>query len=647
MSDTVYVPANIVPSGEQLAIQLLKTRLLLVEANAGAAKTTTIALRIAQALQRGAQPETVLAITATDPAVIALKERLSHIGIPAPVVKRLRIQTFEAFSLAVLAKAEGVAARVVVRAEQVEPYVVRAIERAQSLPDERFPDELMTEAAPEDLVEGLLRSFGLLKGTMLVEQLDPNERMTPELADGLGFGYLTMRAWSCYEFIRKGGHPDRPDFRFQGDGTYDLARMLFAGEITTDDAWLRLGFTLICLDEMHDVNQAAFTVLKSVLAANPRAAFVGVGDRDQVIHSQTGADAQFMGSRFFSEIGKPQVLPLTLSRRFSPELAQHVGALARKSYAADPSLDTTISREHCPDARLAAELIARKAADHHKQQALSTMRVLLRFPAQSVQIEHEMMKLSVPYSATGFQPYLDRSETMLVRGLYAHAADNYEGFEEQAQRAKLLYAWLQFSGARVDSIELRHLDSVQAQQSAVGEASESVDTTKTFIKGHVLRTANPAALRQLEAALSVLRTGDLEVFAASFLKALDPIRLAARVFVRKDDAEQVAANIRQLCRLVTDEGTDLDGGFRMLGRMDFARRLLRESDRVVLSSIEASKGLEFDHIVVPHLSKGEFGTGSTENRNLLYVALTRAKRQLTLMFDGERPSKFLKDAMLA
>jgi DNA helicase-2/ATP-dependent DNA helicase PcrA len=80
--------------------------------------------------------------------------------------------------------------------------------------------------------------------------------------------------------------------------------------------------------------------------------------------------------------------------------------------------------------------------------------------------------------------------------------------------------------------------------------------------------------------------------------------------------------------------------------MDSARRRLRASERVVLSSIEAAKGLEFDHVVLPHLSRGEFGDGSTENRNLLYVAMTRAKSRLTLTFDPGRPSRFLRDAEL-
>lgn len=641
-----FQPTHITPSAEQLAIQLRRTRLLLVEANAGAAKTTTLALRIAQALQRGALPETVLALTSTAPAVAALKERLAHVGVPKAVIQKLRIQTFEAFGLAVLAAAQGMAAPLLTSPEQVRPYVVRAAERAQSRPEERYPDELMADALPGDLVEGLLRCFDEIKGRMLVEHLDPEQRMTPALADELGFGYLTMRAWGCYEFIRQGGHPDRPEFRFDGDGSYDLARLLMSGEITADDAALQMGLTLICVDEMHDVNRAAFTVLKAVLAAHPRAAFVGVGDRDQVIHARTGADAGFMREHFQAEIGAPDVLPLTCSHRFSAQLARHVGALAGKPYAADAALHTDIHLERCESPALAAAFIARQAQAHLQQPTPANLRVLLRHAAQSVPIEHALLRLGVAYGAAGFAPYLERAETLLVRGLYAHACNDYTGFEEPAQRARLLDALLLFSGARVDSIELRHLDRAEAQCVAVAEASASLDTTHAFIASHVLRSANAQSRRQLDAAMAVLRSNDFDAFEASFLRALDPLQLAARVFVRRQDVEQVADNIGQLHRVALDEAAGVDGAFRMFSSMDRARRRLRGGERIVLSSIDAAKGLEFDHVIVPNLSRGEFGDGATENRNLLYVAMTRAKARLTLTFDPGRPSRFLRDAAL-
>jgi len=646
MSEVPFQPTHITPSDEQLAVQLRRARHLLVQANAGAAKTTTLALRMAQALQRGAPPAGVLALTATAPAVTALQDRLAFIGLPHDSVQQLRIQTFEAFALEALATFEGTATRVVSSREQVRPFVVRAIERAQSLPDEPHADELALDLRPGDLVDGLLKSFDVLKGRMVVEHLDAEERMTPALADELGFGYLTMRAWQCYEFIRKGGHPDHPEYRFDGDGSYDLARMLLHGEIAAEDGTLALGLSLVCVDEMHDMNRAAFTVLKAVLAANPRAAFVGVGDRDQVIHAQTGAEAAFMGLHFKAEIATPEVLPLTQSRRFGPRLARHVGALARKPYAADATLGTDLHLERCESPRLAASFIARQAQAHHKQQALAGLRVLLRHASQSVQIEHELLRLGVAYGTAGFAPYLERPEVLLVRGLHAHARGDYTGFDSTARRARLLDALLLFSGARIDSLELRHLDSTEAQRTAIAAASSALDTTQAFVDAHVLRSAQPAARRQLEAALALLRSNDADAFEASFLKLLDPLALAARVFVRPDDAEQAASNIAELHRLIVDEGSGVDEAFHMLSTLDKARRRLRTGDRVVLSSIEAAKGLEFDHVLIPHLTQGEFGDGSAENRNLLYVAMTRARRRLTLTFDPKRPSRFLKDAAL-
>jgi DNA helicase-2/ATP-dependent DNA helicase PcrA len=101
-----------------------------------------------------------------------------------------------------------------------------------------------------------------------------------------------------------------------------------------------------------------------------------------------------------------------------------------------------------------------------------------------------------------------------------------------------------------------------------------------------------------------------------------------------------------LHRLIVDESSGVDAAFRMLSTLDKARRRLHTSERVVLSSIEAAKGLEFDHVLIPHLTHGEFGDGSAENRNLLYVAMTRARRRLTLTFDPRRPSRFLQDAAL-
>src|SRR3990167_8513998 len=107
LSATVFQPKGPPPTAEQRAIQLERHRHVVVEANAGAAKTTTLALRLAQALARGANLEHIQTLTYTDAAVASLRLALDRIGIPAAVRNRLRIQTFDQFCAERLATLEG------------------------------------------------------------------------------------------------------------------------------------------------------------------------------------------------------------------------------------------------------------------------------------------------------------------------------------------------------------------------------------------------------------------------------------------------------------------------------------------------------------------------------------------------------------
>lgn len=656
MSEPFFVAANLRPSEEQRLIQTTRARHLLVEANAGAAKTTTLALRMAQALERGADPAMLLALTYTAPAVQALRRQLRFIGLPAAVVDAIRIHSFESFSAALLRGLEAPGCLQLSSDEQLAPYVLAAIEQAQTLAGERHPEALQIGGDPAALIEGLLQTFAVLKGRMLIELLPAEQALDPQACEELGFDYLSLRVRSAYERLRRGEHPDRPLFRGEGDACYDLARAVLAEDFGPQDSPFALGLALIVVDEMHDTHRAMFTVLKALLAANPRAAFVGVGDRDQVIHSQAGAEAAFMHACFDQEIARPLRLPLTASHRFGPTLAQAAGRLARKPYAAQDSLRTEIRCLAAESPRVAAQLIARVAQEHLAQTQLQDLRILLRQPAQSIAIERELLRLGVAYAVEGLQPFLQRPEILLVRGLQAFCSADFSGFADAALRAGTLEALMLFAGAWVDSGELSHLDAAEAQRQAIAEAVDHPQGMASFIEGHVLRTASPSALARLRAAMAVLRTGDVAVFVAEFLPALDPLALASGVLVRQQDIQQVQDNLVQLVRLVEQEGEGLDEAFRVLHRLQQGqtqqhsnqRAKQRANQRVTLSSIESAKGLEFDHVLIPGLSRGEFvGTGGAhENRNLLYVAMTRARQRLSLSFNPARPSRFLLDAGL-
>jgi superfamily I DNA/RNA helicase len=94
--------------------------------------------------------------------------------------------------------------------------------------------------------------------------------------------------------------------------------------------------------------------------------------------------------------------------------------------------------------------------------------------------------------------------------------------------------------------------------------------------------------------------------------------------------------------------------------IDEARRRLAELRRddapLTLATVHGTKGLEWDHVAVLGMETGRFPSRRAvdestdpqraleEERRLAYVAWTRARRSLTLLYDPDVPSPFLLEA---
>ena len=84
--------------------------------------------------------------------------------------------------------------------------------------------------------------------------------------------------------------------------------------------------------------------------------------------------------------------------------------------------------------------------------------------------------------------------------------------------------------------------------------------------------------------------------------------------------------------------------------------LRAEEARLTLATAHATKGLEFDHVLVIGMSEGRFPSPRAladagdpvraleEERRLAYVAWTRARTSLTLAYEPGSPSRFLREA---
>ncbi len=91
-----------------------------------------------------------------------------------------------------------------------------------------------------------------------------------------------------------------------------------------------------------------------------------------------------------------------------------------------------------------------------------------------------------------------------------------------------------------------------------------------------------------------------------------------------------------------------------------ARVELRDgSQHLVLATAHGTKGLEFDHVAVVGMDDGVFPSDRSiteapdparaldEERRLAYVAWTRARQELVLVYDPDAPSVFMREAFSA
>jgi DNA helicase-2/ATP-dependent DNA helicase PcrA len=425
-----FVPKDIRPTDEQSAIQGSNSKTVIIKANAGAAKTTTLALRIGEALARGLDPEHILALTFTPEARDVLKRRLVAIGIPFATVNRLRVVTFEEFSIQSLEKIELRKVRQITHIKDLKYYVDQALQQVSDNYTDRV-DYLVTDTSSQALSQFFHTQLEL-KATLRL-QADLEDLGEDEICDVLGVPFSTWLAISEYETIRL-GRDDKVLFRGRFDATYDLACMLDADPAVRP---LLPRYRIILCDELHDLNEAAFHLLRQLI--DPQYSyFIGAGDIDQVIHSRLGASDAFMRERFRAQYPATVAYPLTYSFRHGPHLAYPVAAFKNKPVDSLLTLRTAIDQLHYTEAdqTSCADQVVKSLLQWKKSgRALDQCTILIREPHQAIAIENALMHAQIHYRTLEMPRYLEREEILFMRGMIAIALNNFDATERDKRGA--------------------------------------------------------------------------------------------------------------------------------------------------------------------------------------------------------------------
>lgn len=657
-----------------------------VFAGPGTGKTATLARRYAYIVSAlGAPPRCVLCVTFTNKAASEMKKRI--LGLTGDGIAPF-VRTFHALCCDFLrdeAKAVGIPSGFTlydvddVKDTLREIYVSNGIDgRDFTLDDAWDYIDLIKSTRLEYTDNLLLKDSGeLLK--LACEQ--------PSLKDRLLYLYMYEQRTAC-----------ALDF----DDLIALALRILKDREDIRQRWQeRLEYIMV--DEFQDIDALQYELVE-LLSDHHHNLFI-VGDPDQTIYTFRGADVRFF-TNFPLRHKECKIIALELNYRSTPEILRAAYTLisrnpdpgrvapkaalktpdefmvkiARPVSAEDASLDAgslikmmdkgaltkatlnlpqkkaddvfsrlpVVAFSATPD--LEAEYIASMLCRIKERFPDTTQAVLYRAHHVSAPIERALIRHKLPYRILSGTGFFGRQE---IRTALSYVRLCVNENDDASFRRAIAEPRRGFGKKRLESLKKR---SSQSGHGMFGCLCAIADGNP---KDPILKGTRAFEFVQIMRALTKMTAHMSPSMALEHILNDSGYEEYLKVTGQKDRLEGLAA-LRSMAR-----DYEITEGERTL-IADFVRdtALYSEQDRksrreeVKLLTAHGAKGLEFDYVFIAGLCEGTFPSGKSQNaegveeeRRLMYVAMTRARRQLFMClaraFSGSEvqrePSRFLRE----
>ncbi len=614
---------------EQLAAVTLPHQSALILAGAGSGKTRVLKTRIAWLLATGqASPLSILAVTFTNKAA---KEMLVRLTAMTPVYTRgMWIGTFHGLCNRMLRahyRDANLPQLFQIMDTQDQLALIKRMYKAHGIDDERFPQRQLQYFIAGAKEEGLR----------------PNQ-----VEAGDDMARRQVEHYALYEAM------------CQREGVVDFAELLLRSyELLAGHDGLRQHyqrrFANILVDEFQDTNVLQYKWLK--LLAGADAAVFAVGDDDQSIYAFRGANVANM-QHFERDFGRPdrpvQLVKLEQNYRSHGNILDAANALIKNNRTrlgknlwtsgdkGDP-VRALAAQSDVDEAAFIVEVAKGLAVDGL---ALSEVAVLYRSNAQSRLLEHALFNAALPYRVYGGMRFFERAEVKNALAYLRLAAvpDDDGAFLRVVN----------FPPRGIGARTLEHLTDAareqgtslwQAARGSVRGGGKATASLKTFIElVESMRTATaslplPEAVDHVNGASGLVAHYKKERDGQDRLDNLAELINAAQSFLREADlAVDAPIALPDSADAAQAEGAaDPLTAFLAHAALEAGETQAAEGRPALqLMTVHAAKGLEFHTVFVTGLEEGLFPheqslnefDGVEEERRLMYVALTRAKRRL-------------------
>jgi DNA helicase-2/ATP-dependent DNA helicase PcrA len=597
---------------EQRQAVTLPHRSALILAGAGSGKTRVLTTRIAWLISTGqANPHSILAVTFTNKAA---KEMLTRLSAMLPINTRgMWIGTFHGLCNRMLRAHHREANlpqtfQILDSGDQLS--AIKRLTKAMNIDDEKYPPRELQFFISGNKEQGLRAHE--------VEAYDQYTRRKVEI-------------FAEY------------DVQCQREGVVDFAELLLRSyELLMRNAAIREHyqerFKHILVDEFQDTNPLQYRWLK-LLAGKDNALFA-VGDDDQSIYAFRGANVGNM-QELLRDFHVENVIKLEQNYRSHANILEAANALISRNrnrlgknlWTAESGGEQLRVYEAATDVDEAAFIVEEIQQLRREGIRLSEIALLYRSNAQSRVLEHALVSAGLSYRVYGGLRFFERQEIKHTLA-YLRLMENPDD-----DNALLRIINFPTRGIGARSIEQLQESAKQNNTALFDAAARMVGKVEAFVAlieslraetrelplpeiiDHVLEHSGLIAHYEGERS-----TASKKREAEERLENLNELINAATLFVYENEDDSLSAFLAH---------ASLEAGEHQAGEQD---------DALHLMTVHSAKGLEFHTVFITGLEQGLFphqnsidtDGGLDEERRLMYVAITRARRRLYLSFAQSR-----------
>ena len=622
----------------------------MVIAGAGSGKTRVLTYRIAHLLEDGVDPWAILALTFTNKAAGEMKQRIAA-RVGENRARYLWMGTFHSiFSRILRTEADriGYSSNFTIYDQTDSQNLIKSIVREMQL-DEKTYKPGVVQNRISNAKNRLITASAYVSNADIYKH-DQFKRIP-----------MTGKIYERYE--QRCRQSDAMDF----DDLLLNTFILFRDNPDVLEKYGK-GFRHILVDEYQDTNYAQHCIVWQLTRNGAKVCVVG--DDAQSIYSFRGANLDNM-LKFSKLYPDSKLFKLEQNYRSTQTIVEAAGTLISKNHAQIPK---NVFSENEPGDKIKvlcahsdleeSEMVVNRLLDLHtfKDVPWREMAILYRTNAQSRPLEEALRKRGLPYKIYGGLSFYQRKE---IKDVIAYFRMSVNPNDEEAFKRIINYP-----ARGIGQTTLGKIQSI-AMDSGVSLWSVLCDPAGYALDVNSGTAAKLAAFRSM-----------LESFQADASK-VDAQQLAGRIVEesgimrelradstvegesRRQNVEELLANITQFCVDRKEEGnehclmTDYLSDVSLMTDQD--NETDEDLEKVTLMTVHAAKGLEFDAVFIVGLEENLFPSDMSgdderqieEERRLFYVAMTRARKHLTLLFATTRfkygnmdfctPSRFLKD----